>query len=251
MNYILFCTHLSLFLPSPTKLATSNKIESVDFGRGYLCCQSYLNWATHCSLCCESNRWSFYIGTITSRCWFIRGFRTQNTHRPPDGSLLWIIAYIPLCIHTMRYVRWAISRHVSFQWWLRQCNWHKWLSAVPLIYGPMTIYKRCIHRPVIFHQSILNYPLPCTSVILYCLHDSSMLHIYRRMPEKANKHSMERIIPLHRPMNICQNTAECQRQMAAAAERHRPLSPENPINLRNNREQYTHTKHRHILWQAN
>lgn len=115
----------------------------------------------------------------------------------------------------------------------------------------MIIYKRCIHRPVIFHQSILNYRLPCTSVILYCLHVSSMLHIYRQMPEKANKHSMERIdqiIPLHHPMHICQNIPESQRQMEATAERHRPLPPENQINLRNNREElYTHKIQTHSL----
>lgn len=111
-------------------IVTSNKIEFVDFGRGYLYCQSYLNSAIHYSLYCENNRWSFCIGIIILLCWFIHGFHTQNIHRLLDGSLLWIIAYIPLCIHIMRYVQWAISHHVLFQWWLRQCNWHKWLLAV-------------------------------------------------------------------------------------------------------------------------
>lgn len=131
----------------------------------------------------------------------------------------------------MHCVQWVINRHDSFQWWSRQCNWHKWLSDVWLTYGHMIIYKP---NPddAISHSSTLNYRQQCTSVIVYYLPNSFMPLIYHQMHEKESKRSKNRLMEI--------NNQHWIRTFIWCQKLHEHLVAEWPllvasINLRNNR----------------
>lgn len=171
----------SLFFSS----VTLNMTMLLAFGRGCSCFLSFQSLAIQFLLCCASNRWSSFTGTITSQCSCTRGSRTLNTLLQLAGSSSWTTAFTHWCTRTTLYVPSNSARHVQSPWLSPSCNLHKWLLDVLSMSGRMDSCSKPATLPAISHPQTLSSRLPCMPATSFFLLVSSTWRTCQAMHVKA------------------------------------------------------------------